>query len=103
MVVFDAPTERHYHERDVSVPDGIEQFVKDVAAQKIYSKRQGFWGYLDASVRLFDESYPYSIGIVGSLVLMLLFCLVQCKRCICEECCGDDDDEQYEYKMKKDE
>ena len=100
VVVFDAPTEKHYHETDVSVPDGIEQFVKDVSNGLIYSKRQGFWGYIDMTLRLFYEFYPYSIGVVGVTCAMLIYVLVQCKRCICEECGDDDDDLEY-YKMKE--
>ena len=71
----------------------VKSFVNDVAAGKIYSKRQGFWGYIDLVLRLFHEFYPASIGVVVLLVAILLFFCVQCKRCLCD---WEDEDDHYD-------
>ena len=93
VIVFDAPSEKYFHESDVKLPSGIKSFVNDVAAGKIYSKRQGFWGYIDLVLRLFHEFYPASIGVVALLVAILLFFCVQCKRCLCD---WEDEDDHYD-------
>jgi hypothetical protein len=90
VVVFDALSEKYFHEADIELPSGIRAFVDDVTAGKIFSKRQGFWGYIDIVLRLFHEFYPASIGVVVVLVGVLLFFCVQCKRCLCD---WDEDDD----------
>lgn len=102
VMVFDAPKEKYYHEPDVKVTaQGISEFVQTVADGTAFPKAQGFWGYLDTVVRAFHDFYPWSIGVALSWVALVVYCMWQCKRCVCGECDDDEEDEEFQEYMKE--